>query len=356
MLAPIREYLAPKDPRSSPLLCATKDRYFSRLSVDLDPNAPTFGEARWIVSEDVNVEHLLDVLTSIDPDATGDWEACCYFLEHLYRHKPRNTILGSKIEGLPDGHPSKPKCLFRLSKLLNFVGNYAERKRLLTHLLELSRQSGDEFLVFEALRSLSDVNRLLGLHEEGIKQAKEALKVCERGGDAINQALCLLDLARLLFDDKQLDDAQDAASRAVDLLPEKGQEYKRCQLYRILGKIYRSRGEREKAIHHFETSIGIGSRFNWHGELFRNHYNLAKLFCGEDELDRANAHIEQAKSYTSDNTLMMARAMSLQAEVWCSQGRPADAKSQALHALEVFERLGAAIDVERCGDLLQRIE
>ena len=61
MLAPLREYLRPNDPRSSSLLCATKELYFARISADLNPNRPQFGDSRWIASEDVNVEHLLDV-------------------------------------------------------------------------------------------------------------------------------------------------------------------------------------------------------------------------------------------------------------------------------------------------------
>ena len=54
MLAPIRDYLCPQDPRSSPLLCPIGDRYFSRLSVDVDPGKPGFDESHWIVSEDAN--------------------------------------------------------------------------------------------------------------------------------------------------------------------------------------------------------------------------------------------------------------------------------------------------------------
>jgi len=45
MLAPLRDYLYPKDPKLSQLLCATKDRYFSRLSVHIDPIDLGFEEA-----------------------------------------------------------------------------------------------------------------------------------------------------------------------------------------------------------------------------------------------------------------------------------------------------------------------
>ena len=61
MLAPLRDHLCPKDPASSPLLHATKDHYFRRLLVHIDPNMPGFEEARWITSEDVNVGHLFNV-------------------------------------------------------------------------------------------------------------------------------------------------------------------------------------------------------------------------------------------------------------------------------------------------------
>jgi tetratricopeptide (TPR) repeat protein len=356
MLAPIRDYLCPQDPRSSPLLCTTRDHYFTRLSTDLHPELPGFDEARWIVLEDVNVEHLLDVFTSIDQTNDDIWDACRHFVEHLVWHKPRQTILRSKIEALADDHPSKPGCLFRLSWLFQQTGNHMERKRLLTHALELERQQGDDDLVAQMLRHLSSANRSLGLYEEGIQQANEVFEIFERINDRTGQALALDSLAWLLLDDKQLDAAEDAASRAINLVPQKGEEYLLCSIHRSLGGIHGSKGEKEKAIRHFKTSLGIASTPDWHDELFWNHYGLAKLFRDEDEFDDANTHVKQAKLYAVDNAFWLGRVTELQAGIWYWQRRLEDAKLEASRALQVYEKLGAAEDVEECRNLLQEVE
>ena len=356
MLAPIRDYLSPQDPQSSPLLCETRDHYFSRLLVDVDPDKPAFGGTRWIVSEDVNVEHLLDVFTSIDPDRGDSWEVCSCFLRHLIWHKPRQVMLGPKIETLPGDHHSKPKCLFELSRLLGQVGNRQESKRLLILALELQRQRGGDPQVASTLISLSEVNRLLNLFEEGIQHVKEALDIFQRIGDTEGQTECLNKLAWLLFDDKQLDAAEKAASRAIALIAEKGQEFLLSKLHRVLGKIHQHKGEKAKAIHHFETALEVASIFDWDDLLFWIHYDLAQMFQGEGQLDDANTHIERAKSYTTDDAYKVARATEMQAEVWYQQHRLEDAKSEALHALEIYEKSGAADDARVCREFLQRIE
>jgi len=357
MLAPLRDYFCPKNPESSSLLRTTKKRYFHRLSASFNPDSnPNFGETRWITSEDVNVEHLLDIFTSIDANSDKVWEACTNFMKHLYWHKPRLVVLGPKIEGLPDDHRSKPRCLFDLSRLFERVGNQVERKRLLTHTLQLWREWGDYRCVALILRRLSDANRSMGLREEGIQQAKKALEIFERLGDTVEQAYCLKVLAWLLWEDKQLDAAGEAASRSINLLPDKGERFSVCESHHLLGNIYRSKGEREKAISHFEVALGIASSFNWHGQLFWIHHSLAQLFLGEDRFDDAHTHIEQAKSHTANNTYYLGRAMELQARVWYKQRRLEEARSEALRAADVYEKLGAAQDLKSCRRLLRRTE
>ena len=357
MLAPIRDHLCPRDPKSSPLLRATKDRYLTRLSFDIvDPGTRRFEEAKWIKSEDINVEHLLDVFTSIDMNAHDVWRACDCFMEHLYWHKPRQTLLGPKIEGLPDGHRSKAGCLLGLSRLFQKVGNSAEEKRLLTHALSLWKQTGDDLRVAQTLLFLSNVNQKLGSYKEGIRQTEEALKIYNRFGILTAQVNCLTDLARSLLGDGQLDAAESVALRTIDLLPKTGQQFLLCRSHCVLGEVYSRKGKKEKAVCHFRMALRIASPFNWHYQLFRIHYNLAQLFLTEEEFGDANTHIEHAKPHAVDDKYLMGLAMELQALVWYRQCRLEDARCEALGALERFEKLGVAKNVGKCREVLRKID
>ena len=356
MLAPLRDYLSPKDPKSSSLLRATKELYFTRTSTRVDPIAPNFEETRWITSEDINVEHLLDVFTTIDASSNRVWEACASFMEHLRWHKSRLVILQPKIEGLSDDHGSKPECLFELARLFDSVGNQAEYIRLLTHALNLQRERGNEQAVALILVHLSDANRAMGLTTEGIQQTKEGLEIFKRFGDTKKQGDCLTRLALLLNSDKQFNTAEEAALRAHGLFSEKGDQYKLCGSHRALAVIYRSKGETKKAIHHLEAALGIASSFNWHDQLFWVHHYLAWLFCSDGRFDDANAHTERTKSHTADSAYYLGRAMEMQAWIWYRQHRFEEARPEALRAADIYEWLGAAEDVEHCRELLRFIE
>jgi len=326
------------------------------MSVSLDPNKPDFEESRWITSEDVNIEHLLDVFTTIDANSDVVWEACVNFTNHLRWHKGRLTILGPRIEKLPDDHRSKPECLYELSWLFDSVGDLAERKRLLTRALVLWRERGNDKQAARVLSVLSYSNWRIGLYEEGMQQAREALEIYEFLGDAAGLAICLTILASSLERDGQLGAAEETASRAINLHSEKGDRFMVCHSHRVLGNVYRSKGEIEKAVHHYEATLSIASSFNWHNELFWTHYDLAELFHDKGRFDDASAHVERAKPHTENNAYHLGRAVNLQATVWYKQDRLEEAKSEALRAADVFEKLGAVANLEDCRELLRWIE
>jgi len=356
MLAPLRDHLCPKDPTSSPLLCKAKECYFARLSVDLHPDKPGFGGAQWITSEDANIEHLLDVFVTISAESDDIWDACASFMRHLRWHKARLVVLRPKIEGLPDDHRSKPECLYELAQLFSSVGNDAERKQLLIRALKLQRERGDDRQVAQTLGRLSDANRQIGLLEEGVRQAKEALKVYNYLGDTVGEVECLGGLAYVLWDDKQLDAAEEAASRAISLLPEEGEQHLACRCHRILGDIYGSKGNMEKAVHHFEVALGIASSFNWHQQLFWIHFRSANLSLKQDKLDDSDTHLEYARSYAFGDPFRLGFAAVLQASTWYRQGRLEEAKFEALRAADIAEKLGAARLLEECREVLRGIE
>ena len=358
MLAPIRDHLTPRDPRTSALLCATKDRYSGRLRLlgDLEPDQPGFGESRWIISEDVNVEHLLNVFTSLDADLDDIWDTCADFFTHLHWHKPRFTVLGPKTEGLSDGHRSKAHCLFWLSELFGLLGDFVEGKRLLTCTLELETGLGNNDRAVRALAFLVGANRNIGLYEEGIQRSREALEIYERLVDTEGQAKCWNHLGWLLSTYGQLDAAEEAASHALKLFLDQGREYWISDSHRLLGEIYHSKGEIGKAIHHFEAALGIASSFNWHDQLFWIHHSLAWLFCRENEFDNSQSHIEQSKPHVVHDAYLLGRAMEQQAWIWYSQGRLEEAKAEVSCALETYEKLGATRDIEECRDLLREIQ
>jgi tetratricopeptide (TPR) repeat protein len=265
-------------------------------------------------------------------------------------------MLRQKFEGLPDNHPFKPECLFQLSQLFQRLGNHEKRKLLFVRVLQLRRQRGDAFQVAQTLRRLSDVNWMLGLRQEGIQQAKEALEIFERLRNPLAQARCLKDLAGLLLDNEDPKGAEDAATRAINLLLEKGQEFTLCQCHRTLGSIHRSKGERRRAIHHFKAALGIASKFNFYDQLFMIHYSLASLFFNEGELNESTACIEQVKLHTVNDIHRLGCAMFLQAKVWHQQGKQQDARSEVLRVLAIFEKLGVARDAANCRSLLRDLD
>ena len=356
MLAPLRGYLRPKDPTSSPLLHTTKEHYFRRLAVTVNPGQPGFKEAQWIRSEDVNVEHLCDVFTSMDVDSVEVWTGCTDFMRHLHWHKPRLVGLGPKIEGLPDDHPSKPRCLFELSRLLHSVGNFAEQKRLLTHALKVWRERGKQYQVAEALRFLSGANGELGLHKEGIQDVKEASELYERLGDVGGQARALEQLAQLLHGDGQLDAAEAVTSQLIAILPDEARPLRLSRSHYLLGQIYRSKGETEKAIDHLKTALDIASPFGWHSEQSRNHSTLAELYSDQGRFNDAHAHITQAKLHSINDPYLLGGTMKLEAISWYREGRYEEAKAECLCAIEVLGNLGVIKQVEKCRRLLRRIE
>ena len=339
MLAPLRDYLCPKAPETAPLLCTVKECYFSRLWVYANPDTPGFEETRWIMSEDVNAEHLLDVFTSVDANSNGVWTACACFMNHISCHKPRLTILRSKVEGLQDDHPSKSECMIQLASVFKSLGNYLESRRIFAYTLELWRERGNDGMVAYLLCYLAGTNfEQSNFSTEGILQAKEASEIFENLNDTEGQGGSLYLLALLLAKDGQFDAAENAASSAINVSSD---ELGVCQHHHALGHIYGAKGETEAAIGHFETALKISTSTNLREIQASTLRCLVWMLLEGGKLDEAQVYLERLKSDGINNLFSLGLAGAIQVFVWRREGRFEEAESEVSRIFGLYEEAGA---------------
>ena len=360
MLAPLRDYLHLKDPKLSPLLYITKERYCSRLLSNQDPENPCFRDTRWIMSEEVNVEHLLGIFTSIDANSDNVWKACFGFMIHLVEHKPRPITLISRIEGLPDNHPSKLECLAMFSSLSKAAAQNLEAKRVFVQVLNLSREQGHSLQIAGTLMALAELNHDLHLQEEEKLQLQEALEIYEQCDDIEAQKVTLHHLTVLFFENNQLDLAEETASRAIDLPRDETRLHLRRYDHGFrhgLGHACESRGETDAAINHFEEALEIASSHDWLEGQTEIRDCLLLMFLREERFNDAQTHLDALKPLCSTHhPRCLNQLMVKQAYVWVAQGRFEEAKSELLHLIGTCDGVEDPWYLEDIKVLLQVVE
>lgn len=80
------------------------------------------------------------------------------------------------------------------------------------------------------------------------------------------------------------------------------------------------------------------------------------VFLDQRRLDSAHVHAERAKSYAVDDPYSLGWAMILQAEVLWEQYKLEEARSEALRAVEIFEKFGSSRGMRVCETFLELIK
>ena len=68
------------------------------------------------------------------------------------------------------------------------------------------------------------------------------------------------------------------------------------------------------------------------------------------------SHLGHARLYAANSIYNLGRVMEYQAFVWYRQSRLEEAKSEALRAADIFEKLGAVDRVDSCRKLMQDMQ
>jgi hypothetical protein len=234
----------------------------------------------------------------------------------------------------PNAYTSFRGCFDWLEASQNRNGSWS-------HALTLERERQNNERVAFILVELSNVNRVLGLHKEGIQRAKEALEIYERLGDTIGQAsVWISSLFRCIQTDsstlqKRPDSAQSNFSRR------KAKNISSVNPIALLANIYLQGREREG-----HSPLRDGPRNRFFFQLARSpvldSLRPRAAVSRSKQVRRRTHHIEQAKSHVVNDAYLLGRAVEFQALIRYGQRRLKEARSEASHAIEIFEKLGAA--------------
>ena len=83
---------------------------------------------------------------------------------------------------------------------------------------------------------------------------------------------------------------------------------------------------------------------------------MVQLFRSEGRFDDAQTHLESAKLHAVNNPYYLGHVTGKQAVIWYKQSRLEEARSEALRAAEIFNKLGTVEDAECCRGFLGDIE
>ena len=91
-------------------------------------------------------------------------------------------------------------------------------------------------------------------------------------------------------------------------------------------------------------------------QRFRIHLSLTSFLPLVRRCVDAQTHVEHANPHTVNNTCLSAHVTDRQARLWARRDGFEEAQSEALHALDVFEKLGAMDNAGATRQLLRWID
>jgi hypothetical protein len=176
---------------------------------------------------------------------------------------------------------------------------------------EAQRERGDDRGVARALRDLSDENGRMGLLEEGIQQAKEALEILN--GSVTRCTGNVFDLTRSVVLVEMLRE-EPYSARSISFRRKASNFWSAISSSSRRGYIKpRARWRKRFAILRWPSELRLLSA----GTInCLDHFSLGGLFLNRRRFDDGHAHVQRAMSYTVNNAYLGV-AMVLRVELWC---------------------------------------
>lgn len=121
--------------------------------------------------------------------------------------------------------------------------------------LALKQQIGDKPFIVSSLRSIGHVHLLRGQYQEALSYLSDAVRRPEASKQTVIQAL--LDIGEIYYAENKPKEAIEQADRAITLACELKSARLEQQAHEQLFRYYRQNNEHQKALEHYERSVGI---------------------------------------------------------------------------------------------------
>jgi hydrogenase-4 transcriptional activator len=179
-----------------------------------------------------------------------------------------------------------------LGELRMLRGDLKEAREYLDRAVEHAKKSGKRWYAAQALRTLTRCHISLGLIEEAIETAGEALEVAERIGD--RRAIC--DVYLLLAEARLLRGETDVCASMLAKVSEETETTMADlaisgEAQRLQGLLAIEQSDAARATHHFGRSLSIFEMLGDRYRTARAHFLLGRAYASTAQREHAGEHL-----------------------------------------------------------------
>jgi len=210
----------------------------------------------------------------------------------------------------------------------------------------VSRLIDDKMAAIYAYRGLGSVHLSLGNWEDAQREFSESLRLCEDLGESRQVAIALRWQGHFQALSGKLGEARRNVERSLTLLGDSGDKADLISSLLVLSRIDRELGDFKRAQERAQDALDIAEGIGLAIDRSAAAIELAHLLLEQDAVDEADGVFTQfiSPSLGTGSELGRCRALLLASRIRLMQGRLSDAKSPATRVKVICEKSGAVYD------------
>ncbi|MBC8232712.1 tetratricopeptide repeat protein [bacterium] len=237
-------------------------------------------------------------------------------------------------------------------------GNYRQAEDYYRLALKLATEEADNQVIADCRNNLGIMATVKGALDDAIAYYQQAASGYESLGDIPGLAAAYHNLAMLQVDKENWKDAGESYQRALEYARQTGN-------LELMGLIHLNRAE--LAIKLYDSAmakaccdyaIAVFGELDSHTRVAEAYKFLGRVSSQQKKWDEAGGYFERSIKINDsvNNPLGAAEARYEYGVMYLSQGLKDNAKQQFTEALEIFDKLGASLDVQKVKAELAKLE